>query len=382
MRKLSFLKNKTFTAFCLLALLLCCSTHSKADVNYVNLTPDSTFIITEAPFQALGGSHVAIDFNGDTVIDCSFGWSSLVGGFGGDDWAAFMESGDLNSTEFLIDTSITPSNGSSFAKMLSEGDAIGSTGNWSNQMPLLGDENNGHFADQGLQFLGLRFVENGNTHYGWIEVSVHGGMSKSVTVTRYAFQDNVGNPVLAGDSISASITFITNIDVYGENGDTLIDELGGQLQMLADILPTTADDTTVTWSVTAITGAASIDTMGVLTAVANGTVKVTATSNDPLGVYGSAIITIHDPNIGLSENEDLDVWVYPNPVVDKLIVQSNMQHLEIKDISLFSIDGKRMFESAVHAKEYILDFTDQTRGLYILNITLSDDSKVNYQIAY
>ncbi|MGF7057901.1 hypothetical protein HNR33_001577 [Brassicibacter mesophilus] len=65
--------------------------------------------------------------------------------------------------------------------------------------------------------------------------------------------------------------------------------------MIAEVLPTDATDKSVTWAVTEINGSATtkatIDTSGLLTAVKNGIVRVTATSVSE-DVYGTKDITI------------------------------------------------------------------------------------------
>jgi hypothetical protein len=85
---------------------------------------------------------------------------------------------------------------------------------------------------------------------------------------------------------------VTQINVTGTGGANEINTQGGTLQMLAEVLPENATDKTVTWSVTNGTGAATISSDGLLTAVKNGTVTVVATSNDGSNITGSMEIII------------------------------------------------------------------------------------------
>lgn len=86
---------------------------------------------------------------------------------------------------------------------------------------------------------------------------------------------------------------VTSITVTGQGGVSTITLNAGTLQMLASILPTNATNSTVTWSVANGTGSATINpTTGLLTALTNGTVTVTATANDISGVTGTKVITI------------------------------------------------------------------------------------------
>ncbi|MEZ4916349.1 MAG: Ig-like domain-containing protein [Chitinophagales bacterium] len=88
------------------------------------------------------------------------------------------------------------------------------------------------------------------------------------------------------------VILVSSITVQGQGGASTITTNGGTLQMEATVLPTNATDATYTWSITNGTGSASIDANGLLTALTNGTVTVTATANDGSGVTGDAVITI------------------------------------------------------------------------------------------
>lgn len=91
---------------------------------------------------------------------------------------------------------------------------------------------------------------------------------------------------------------VTNITVSAPSGSITADK--GTLQMSAAIDPNNATNQGVTWSVeqagdtgTTMTGKATIDSStGLLTAVADGTVKVKATAKDGSGIVGSEVITI------------------------------------------------------------------------------------------
>jgi len=105
---------------------------------------------------------------------------------------------------------------------------------------------------------------------------------------------------------------VDSIYVSGMGGDTSIIVNMGTLQMVASIFPTDASNQTVSWSVTNETGFASINTDGILTALADGSVLVTATSNDGNGAFGSTYITIfnQEPQTGVLELKgifDLDI---------------------------------------------------------------------------
>jgi uncharacterized protein YjdB len=95
-----------------------------------------------------------------------------------------------------------------------------------------------------------------------------------------------GNPTYAFAQLQAVPlvkTYATSIAVTSES-DTVVKTK--TLQMTADVLPETADDKRVTWSVISGTGAVTIDQNGLLTATRTGTVTIKATARDGSGIVG------------------------------------------------------------------------------------------------
>ncbi len=86
---------------------------------------------------------------------------------------------------------------------------------------------------------------------------------------------------------------MTDITVAGEGGVSSITSINSSLQLIAEILPSNATNKSVSWSVSNITGAATISADGLVTALENGTVTAQATANDGSGVYGTMNISIN-----------------------------------------------------------------------------------------
>jgi uncharacterized repeat protein (TIGR02543 family) len=110
--------------------------------------------------------------------------------------------------------------------------------------------------------------------------------------TLYAQWEEDSSSTSSSSNSTDSTVKVTGIAVSAVNGATTISSKGGSLQMTKIVSPSTATMQTVTWSVTNVTGQAAISTNGKLTAVANGTVTVTATASDGSGVVGTLTITI------------------------------------------------------------------------------------------
>jgi uncharacterized protein YjdB len=95
-------------------------------------------------------------------------------------------------------------------------------------------------------------------------------------------------------TLSNQVVLVTGITVTGAGGASLITTLGGTLQLSASVLPDYASDKTVTWSLQNGTGQATINTSGLVTAVANGTVVAKASANDGSGISGTLTVVISD----------------------------------------------------------------------------------------
>lgn len=85
---------------------------------------------------------------------------------------------------------------------------------------------------------------------------------------------------------------VETITLTGMGGASTIDTNGGKLQIVADVAPANASNKGVTWTVEKGTGEATINSTGLLTAVANGTVTVKATAKDGSLVVGTLEVTI------------------------------------------------------------------------------------------
>jgi len=120
-----------------------------------------------------------------------------------------------------------------------------------------------------------------------------------VTVTATA-RDVSGVSGSTDITISNLFIPVSSITVQGEGGISEIDTDNGMLQMIATVLPQNASDKSVTWSVNNGTGEATITPAGLLQAVSDGMVTVTATARDGSGVNGNIDITISNQFIPVS----------------------------------------------------------------------------------
>ena len=115
-----------------------------------------------------------------------------------------------------------------------------------------------------------------------------------------------GRGMFYSNSLNAPVNIpVTSISVMGQGNVSTIATQGGSLQMVATVLPANATNSTVSWSVANGTGSATINPTGLLTAVSDGTVTVTATSTDGSNISGSAVITLSNQTPSLTDSIDV-----------------------------------------------------------------------------
>ncbi|MDG1475661.1 MAG: T9SS type A sorting domain-containing protein [Vicingaceae bacterium] len=192
--------------------------------------------------------------------------------------------------------------------------------------------------------------------------------------------DNVANASASWTNIDAVASYsldcnylVNTISVQGQGGQSTIATLGGSLQMDAGVLPTYANDTTYTWSVTSVTGYALIDNNGLLTAQTDGTVKVVATANDGSGVSGDVVVTIsNQSNVGVYEQAlKNNILVYPNPTKGNVTIDLSV--FKKSNISVISSIGKEVFKATnVTQNKLEISLIEFSNGIYFVQIQHRD----------
>ncbi|ADL52248.1 family 43 glycosylhydrolase [Clostridium cellulovorans] len=161
---------------------------------------------------------------------------------------------------------------------------------------------------------------------------------------------NQANTEVWGKQVGEINAKVTEIKVSTKENLLSISEKGGKLQMIAEVNPSYADDSSVTWSVVGVDGNATdlvtIDETGVLTAVKDGSVKVVATANDGSGVVGTVEIkisgqaTVVNPDDKPVDTEKIII----KPVVDG-VLQVIVNVIDNKDgNTVINLDNKAIDE--------------------------------------
>lgn len=161
-------------------------------------------------------------------------------------------------------------------------------------------------------------------------------------------------------------TFVVadSITVTGTAGATTISTKGDSLQMIATFHPANVSVPQPTWSVSD-TNIATIGTDGMLYAVANGIVTVTATATDGSGVSGSTDITISGQNIGQGEWDMSSLVIYPNPTHGAVRVQGLGERITYH---IFNLQGRNVQQGEVAPTDQI-DVSALPTGTYLIQLS-------------
>ncbi len=175
----------------------------------------------------------------------------------------------------------------------------------------------------------------------------------------FNLQDN--SPLRNGSCWTAS-----EISIATENNQQpVINQLGGQLKLIASVKPDRAIDKTVTWSITNGQNVISIDQNGNVTALSNGSATVRATANDGSGVYGEINITV-SASTSITENKVNNFNVYFNSSSKTININSNTL---INKIEIYDLSGTLRNSSIVNLNNIILNVENTlTKGIYIVKI--------------
>jgi hypothetical protein len=194
-----------------------------------------------------------------------------------------------------------------------------------------------------------------------INQSILTGDSSIVSVGTSNFRTSgIGNVIsdfwFGIKTISSMIKFITI------NGGSLINQSQGQLQLTALVLPSTAKNKNISWSINDTT-IATINQTGLVKALKNGNVIVTASATDGSNIEATKSITIINQGVGLNKisEKNADVLIYPNPASDHINIQTSL--IKIHTVYLTDISGKVLYSTnqvlSINIEEY-------TNGIYIL----------------
>ncbi|RUA30464.1 MAG: hypothetical protein DSY76_02490 [Bacteroidetes bacterium] len=213
-----------------------------------------------------------------------------------------------------------------------------------------------------------------NNVTGTASINANGALTATTAGTVYVIAAATDSSNVK-DSLEITITpagvvLVNSIIVQSTNGKTEITTSGGTLQMTASVLPSNATNSTIVWSVVPGTGDATIDTAGLLTAVADGTVDVVATATDGSNVSYSLEIVISNQTTGIASSmNNNSISVYPNPATNFINIDVNkLSNADRINIKIINTTGQ-----TVYSKEYTnmngiikIETSNLSQGVYYL----------------
>lgn len=163
----------------------------------------------------------------------------------------------------------------------------------------------------------LKILRHNGSCYSYLTGNVQTGTSGYITLNRNN-QLQFPRFVIAPDTNQVPVTSV-DVSVLGDTSTT-ISVNGGTKQLQAIVLPDTADQL-VTWSIVPLTGSATINASGLVTAQSNGTVYAKAVSEADATKSDSVLITISNqvtsvPTIA----PEYGFALFPNPANDAVLV--------------------------------------------------------------
>ncbi|MBL6662550.1 MAG: Ig-like domain-containing protein [Flavobacteriales bacterium] len=242
-----------------------------SQIIYTDIEPDAS--TTLDPIIMSVNGVVEIDFNNDGNAEFDFRWDDYS--FIGYGYFSHITNPNNNSHTMWLSGSNNSYN-AGYLQVVNENELIGpnlQSGLWGMTIPdpIIADSENNTFQELGDKYIGVQINLNGILHYGWIRVSFD--ENKTLTIKDYAYQSLPNTAILAGASQDI---LPESLEIEGENGVTTI--LNSQsLQMISNVLPSNASNQNVIWSVSNVSGSATINNTGLLTATSSGTVLVEGT---------------------------------------------------------------------------------------------------------
>ena len=144
------------------------------------------------------------------------------------------------------------------------------------------------------------------------------------------------------------------------SGDVIeINEAGGTLVMLVEVMPNNTSNAWVNWSVINQTGTATIHSDGLLTAGSDGTVVVRATSINYPSIFGETTITLFN-QVAYSKTSLMEAVFNANTNYDGIVASNNSENIPRDQVWVTSL-VLATYRNAIDAAQSIIDLQSATQ---------------------
>jgi hypothetical protein len=224
------------------------------NLQYTDVNPDVILDKNSGPFE--------MDFNNDVSIDMTF----QVASFNGSGSSTYngipftfvyngSQVGVIPGTNGGVQGQVTGSSSTFGVSALNAGDPISAANNFSSQSAVLGVQgtvsipafnfnyaiNQGEFLGVSQKFMGMKFQAAGNTHYGWVRLSLDtlDAAGLKLTIHDYAYNGTPNETINAGDpaasiisqaALEDKVSFLITPDIVQVN--VTPDLIGGELRFI------------------------------------------------------------------------------------------------------------------------------------------------------
>lgn len=196
---------------------------------------------------------------------------------------------------------------------------------------------------------------------------VSGLSSGSVTITATAEDGSFVSGDLSVKVYNPPI-LVSEIQISGNTEMNV-----GETQMLSvSINPASATDTTLSWS-SSDESVASVSPEGLVSALAQGPVTISASANDESGISGDFMLNV-SVLLGV---ENISTQVYPNPTDDSLTVLLKKE----ARVDLIDLSGKTILKKNIAGRQsHSISLKNLNSGTYLLKISYNDATTETIQI--
>jgi uncharacterized protein YjdB len=186
-----------------------------------------------------------------------------------------------------------------------------------------------------------------------------------LTSSNKALEVAANGVIKASNGIAARLRFAFQFEEIAVTGVTLNKtaetlNIGKTLSLKATVAPANATNPAITWS-TSDEAVATVSETGLVTAVSVGTATITVTTEDG-GFTATCEITVTD-DTGMDKIQAGELNVYPNPVKNKLFIQSKTP---VQSATVFHIGGAPVKQ--VNREVSSIDMQDLSTGLYLVKL--------------
>jgi len=178
-------------------------------------------------------------------------------------------------------------------------------------------------------------------------------------------------------TITNQEVLVETIAIHSEDGNTTITEKGGALQLYATVTPENATNPSITWSIESGNEYGQLSENGLLTAVADGTIVVKATTNDLSTIYSTFTIEIKDQTVSADEYPLSDLRIIYNSNSNDYTIYSKDDGI-IKKAILYNVNGEKVIEQSFTS---IVSLPLYSKGIFLLKI-IKGDRVTNYKLMY